>query len=119
MTLRRPVRRSRTRRRCWTPNCSIPAAALAVAALRWNPDEDIAPTGDPLIDMSWQLANRVLMTRGGGDGVDAGSVAMAMAQLTGDRSDGALRRGRKAAARLLARGAEAQSSPAVRTRWGR
>ncbi|MCV7169614.1 hypothetical protein H7I41_06725 [Mycobacterium manitobense] len=96
-----------------------PAVVLAVAALRWNPDEEIAPTGDPLVDMSWQLANRVLMTRAGAEGVDAGSVAIAMAQLSGDMSDGALRRGRKIAGRLLARGAEAHSSPAIRTRWGR
>jgi hypothetical protein len=95
-----------------------PTVVLAVAAMRWNPDTDAPAAGDPITDMAWQLANRVLQGWGT-EGVDVDSVAMTMAQMAGDMSDGAVRRSRKIAARLLSRSTEAHSSPALRTRWGR
>jgi hypothetical protein len=95
-----------------------PTVVVAALAMRWNHDIDGPPGGDPITDMAWQLAERVL-TAWGAVGVDADTVAMTMAQMSGDTSDGAVRRSRKVAVRLLSRGTEAHSSPAIRTRWGR
>lgn len=94
-----------------------PVSVLAVAALRWaesGDDVDVVYTG--VDDLVWQAACHVLRTRHP-EALDVTAIAAAMAQLTGEANDAAVRRHRKTVARLLARRHEMQTAPVARTRW--
>ncbi|BCI50767.1 putative ESX-1 scaffolding and assembly protein SaeB [Mycolicibacterium litorale] len=94
-------------------------SVLAVAALRFGHNGDDLPAAtDAIEDLIWRAARHVLVTRRP-DTIDVGMVAATMAQLSGEPTDGAVRRHRKTVLRLLARRPEAQPAPTARTRWSR
>jgi hypothetical protein len=94
-----------------------PVSVLAVAALRWSQSgDDVDAIHDGIDDLVWQVARHVLRTRHP-EALDLTAIAAAMAQLTGEANDGAVRRHRKTVARLLARRHEMQTAPMARTRW--
>lgn len=94
-----------------------PLSVLAVAALRWSQSgDDVDAVYDGVDDLVWQVARHVLRTRHP-EALDVNAIAAAMAQLSGEAGDGAVRRHRKTVARLLARRHELQTAPMARTRW--
>lgn len=93
-----------------------PLSVIAVAAVRWGQaGEEFDPVFDGVDDVVWQTARHILRTRGP-ETLDAGAIAGAMGQLTGDSSEGGLRRHRRTVQKLMARRRE-QTAPIARTRW--
>ncbi|KUI27931.1 hypothetical protein AU195_08110 [Mycobacterium sp. IS-1496] len=94
-------------------------SVLAVAALRFahNGDDPVAVT-DGIEGLIWQGARHVMATRRP-ESIDVDMIAATMAGLTGEPTDGAVRRHRRTVLRLLARRPDAQTAPIARTRWSR
>lgn len=92
-----------------------PVTVVAVSLLRTAAAEAVAHALDPVDQLAGVLAGKVAATMGG---VDAESVVVLMAQLSGDGSEGTMRGYRKMVSRLQARQGE-QPSLAERLRGAR
>lgn len=95
-----------------------PQAVLAVTLLRVASAEDAQQQLDVIDQLMGQLAERVAAGMPGEES-DVDAVTMLMTQLSGDASDGTVRRYRKMVGRLLARRNDTQPSLAARLRGSR